>query len=81
MKTKILDLTGEWQLVADTDQTYDVLVEFGSALFCLSENAPDDSQPGQNVGAGRWLKFTDVRAWFKTNLTGSYISISSYGAQ
>lgn len=78
MKTTNLDLTEEWQLVADTDQTYDVQVEFGSALFCLSQDAPDASQAGQTVRPGRWLKFTDLRVWFKTTLVGSYISVSSY---
>lgn len=78
MKTINLDLTDEWQLIADTDQTYDVQVEFGSALFCLSQDAPDASQAGQTVTPGRWLKFTDLRVWFKTTLAGSYISISSY---
>ena len=78
MKTTNLDLTEEWQLVADTDQTYDVQVEFGSALFCLSQDAPDVSQAGQTVKPGRWLKFTDLRVWFKTTLVGSYISVSSY---
>lgn len=78
MKTINLDLTEDWQLVADTDQTYDVQVEFGSALFCLSQEAPDASQAGQTVRPGRWLKFTDLRVWFKTTLAGSYISVSSY---
>lgn len=78
MKTINLDLTEDWQLVADTDQTYDVQVELGSALFCLSQEAPDPSQAGQTVRPGRWLKFTDLRVWFKTTLAGSYISVSSY---
>ncbi|UJL38425.1 hypothetical protein [Pantoea agglomerans] len=78
MKTTNLDLTEEWQLVADTDQTYDVQVEFGSALFCLSQTTPDASQAGQTVRTGRWLKFTDLKVWFKTTLAGSYISVSSY---
>lgn len=80
MKTINLDLTDEWQLVADTDQTYDVQVEFGAALFCLSQDAPDASQAGQTVMPGRWLKFSDLRVWFKTTLAGSYISVSSYDA-
>jgi hypothetical protein len=78
VKTTNLDLTEEWQLVANTDQTYDIQVEFGSALFCLSQDAPDASQAGQTVRPGRWLKFTDLRVWFKTTLAGSYISVSSY---
>ncbi|MGV2879437.1 hypothetical protein D9O29_01465 [Pantoea vagans] len=78
MKTINLDLTEEWQLVADTDQTYDVQVEFGSALFCLSQHTPDASQAGQTIRPGRWLKFSELRVWFKTTLAGSYISVSSY---
>lgn len=78
MKTINLDLTEDWQLIADTDQTYDVQVEFGSAFFCLSQDAPDASQLGQTVRPGQWLKFTDLRVWFKTTLAGSYISVSSY---
>lgn len=80
MKTEYLELTERWLLIKDDLQDYDVLVEAGSALFCLSETIPDDeTQAGHTVNAGSWLKFSgELLVWVKTRLVGSAISVSSY---
>lgn len=80
MKTKYLELSERWVLIKDDLQDYDVLVETGSALFCLSDVIPDDeTQAGHTVNAGSWLKFSgQLLVWAKTRLAGSAISVSFY---
>ncbi|MGC0781855.1 hypothetical protein [Pantoea agglomerans] len=80
MKTEYLELSEHWVLIKDDLQDYDVLVETGSALFCVSDTVPDDeTQAGHTVNAGNWLKFSgELLVWVKTRLAGSAISVSSY---
>lgn len=80
MKTEYLELSEHWVLIKYDLKDYDVLVETGSALFCLSDTVPDDeTQAGHTVNAGRWLKFSgELLVWVKTSLAGSAISVSSY---
>lgn len=79
MKTEYIDLSDSWTAVTDGVQVFDVKVEIGSAIFCLSETLPADKSDGHTVNAGQWFKFNGgVKAWFRTALNGSAITVSSY---